>query len=126
MKANPKPLFEKLEIKQISDLIGRKMEISFFHKLDTSWYFKEVCFLIQSCALDSDDSGRYVYILFPWVSINEKESVRLIIYIIDKEESYSIEFKSPKYADKRVDREIETFDEAQGFKDLSMGKYRLL
>jgi hypothetical protein len=117
-----KVLFQKLGIKQTADLLGRKMEISFFHKLDASWYFVKLCFLVQSCSFEID-FGKYVSIVFPWVSLSDKEYVRLII----TPEGYLIHYKSPITADKPVDHEIQEFYKEQPKGNtLSRGKYRLL
>ena len=117
-----KVLFQKLGIKQIADLLGRKMEISFFHKLDTSWYFVKLCFLIQSCSLEID-SGKYFSIVFPWISMSDKEYVQLII----TPEGYLIQYKSPVTVDKPVNHEVQEFDKAEPKgNSLSRGKYNLL
>ncbi|KKQ34899.1 MAG: hypothetical protein US50_C0032G0003 [Candidatus Nomurabacteria bacterium GW2011_GWB1_37_5] len=117
-----KMLLQKLGIKQIADLLGRKMEISFFHKLETRWYFVKLCFLIQSCSLDID-STKCATIIFPWIPITDKEFVRLIVGA----GGYLIQYKSPITGDKYVNREIqEFFKETPQANSLSRGKYKLL
>jgi hypothetical protein len=117
-----KVLFDSLGIKQTADLLGRKIEVSFFHKLDTYWYFIELCFVIQSCILEID----YNYsadICFPWISLEEDKEVRLIIIGSD---DYLIQYRSPITIDKPTRSEIQEFMKSEKRNELSRGKYRLL
>jgi hypothetical protein len=124
MKKEKVLLFNKLGIKRISDLLGRKMEVSFFHKLDASWYFVEICFVIQSCTLEHNGFALDASICFPWISLSKEEELRLIII---GTEDYLIQYKSPVTDDKPIQSEIEEFftKDKRG-NNLSRAKYRLI
>ncbi len=113
-------LFEKLGIKQTADLLGKKMEVSFYHKLDTDWHFIELCFVINSCALEVVHGSAYIN--FPWVPISEEESVFLSIML----DNYLIQYRSPVTVDKPVQDEIQEFASDIKTNELSKAVYRLL
>ncbi len=115
-----KSLFEKLGIKQTADLLGRKMGVSFYHKLGTDWHFIELCFVINSCTLEVTHG--FAYINFPWVPISKKESVFLSIML----DNYLIQYRSPVTADKPVQDEIQEFASDIKTNELSRATYKLL
>ncbi len=123
MKKNlQRELFQSLGIKHGSDLLGRKIEISFFHKLDAYWYFMKIYFVPQSYVLEIYTT-EYATICFPWIHISDKESIRLTI----SPGRYHIQYKSPVTGDKSVDSEIQYFDTlAKKGNSLSRGKFRIL
>jgi hypothetical protein len=118
-----KLLFNSLGIKQTSELLGRKIEVSFFHKLDTSWYFIQLCFVVQSCVLELAE-GFPAELCFPWIPLEQGKAIRLIIV---GSEDYLVQYKSPITIDKPVQTEIQQFAQSsKKMNELSRGKYKLL